>query len=133
MMDMVNFGLNVTDITSSQLINLVNNPVMILENQKDSILLPHRIVCCYFFGTINYYAESSNLIIGLSDLTFGLLDPGIFSSNVNSSSLINVSDCQKVITDTLINQPLLFKNLGQDLSNGNGSLKMFVWYSTIAF
>jgi len=46
-MDMVNFGLNVTDITSSQLINLVDNPVMILENQKDSILLPHRIVCCY--------------------------------------------------------------------------------------
>lgn len=133
MMDIVNFALNVTDITSSQLINLVNNPVMILENQKDSILLPHRIVCCYFFGTIDYSVASSNLIIGLSDLTFGQLDSAIFSSNVNSSSLINISDCQNVITDTVINQPLLFKNLGQDLSNGNGSLKMFVWYSTIAF
>jgi len=84
-------------------------------------------------GTINYYAASSNLIIGLSDLTFGRLDSAIFSSNVNSSSLINISDCQNVVTDTLINQPLFLKNLGQDISNENGSLKMFVWYSTIVF
>lgn len=132
-MDMVNFRLNVTDITSFQLNNLVSSPVTILENQKDSILLPHRIVCSYFLGATKYITSSSNLIISLSNLIFGQLDSSFLSSEVNSSSLINISDCNNVITDTLINQPLLLKNSGQDLSNGDGNLKVFVWYSTIAF
>lgn len=132
-MDAVNFGLNITNINSSELNNLTNTPIVILDSQKDSVLLPHRIVCSYFLGTMKYVSSSSNLIISLSNLIFGQLDPTIFSSEVNSSCLINISDCNNVITDSLINQPLLLKNSGQNLSNGNGTLKVFVWYSTIAF
>lgn len=132
-MDAVNFGLNITNINSSELNNLTNTPIVIFDSQKDSVLLPHRIVCSYFLGTMKYVSSSSNLIISLSNLIFGQLDPTIFSSEVNSSCLINISDCNNVITDSLINQPLLLKNSGQNLSNGNGTLKVFVWYSTIAF
>jgi len=132
-MDIVNFGVNVTDITSSELDNLVVNPVVILDGQKDSILVPHRVVCSYFLGTMKYVSSSSNLTIAISDLIFGQLDPTIFSSELNSSCLINISDCRNVATETLINQPLLLKNSGQNLSNGNGTLKIFIWYSTIAF
>jgi len=132
-MDIVNFGLNTVDIDSSQLSDLVNNPVVILNSQEGSILLPHRIVCSYFSGTTNYISSSGNLTIAISDLIFGQLDSTILSSEVNSSCLINISDCRNVATETLINQPLLLKNSGQNLSNGNGTLKIFVWYSTIAF
>jgi hypothetical protein len=132
-MDIVNFGLNTVDVDSSQLIDLINNPVVILDAQNDSILVPHRVVCSYFLGTMKYVSSSSNLTIAISDLIFGQLDSTILSSEVNSSCLINISDCRNVATETLINQPLLLKNLGQNLSNGNGSLKIFVWYSTIAF
>lgn len=132
-MDIVNFGLNTVDVDCSQLIDLINNPVVILNSQEGSILLPHRIVCSYFSGTTNYISLSSNLIISLSNLIFGQLDSTILSSEVNSSCLINISDCRNVATETLINQPLLLKNSGQNLSNGNGTLKIFVWYSTIAF
>lgn len=132
-MDGVNFGLNITNINSSELNNLVDNSVVILDSQKDSLLLPHRIVCSYFLGTMKYVTSSSNLIISLSNLIFGQLDSSVLSSEVNSSCLINISDCHNVITDTLINQPLLLKNSGQNLSNGDGTLKIFVWYSTITF
>ena len=132
-MDIVNFGVNVIDISSSELDNLVVNPVVILDGQKDSILVPHRVVCSYFLGTMKYVSSLSNLTIAISDLIFGQLDSTILSSEVNSSCLINISDCRNVATETLINQPLLLKNLGQNLSNGNGTLKIFVWYSTIAF
>ena len=132
-MGIINFGLNTVDVDSSQLIDLINNPVVILDGQKDSILVPHRVVCSYFLGTMTYVSLSSNLTIAISDLIFGQLDSTILSSEVNSSCLINISDCHNVITNTLINQPLLLKNSGQNLSNGNGTLKIFVWYSTIAF
>ena len=132
-MDIVNFGVNVIDISSSELDNLVVNPVVILDGQKDSILVPHRVVCSYFLGTMKYVSSSSNLTIAISDLIFGQLDPTIFSSELNSSCLINISDCRNVATETLINQSLLLKNSGQNLSNGNGTLKIFVWYSTIVF
>jgi hypothetical protein len=132
-MDMVNFGLNITNINSSELNNLVTNPVVILDSQNDSILVPHRLVCSYFLGTMKYVSSSSNLTIAISDLIFGQLDPSIFSSEFNSSCLINISNSRNVVTETLINQPLLLKNSGQNLSNGNGTLKIFVWYSTIAF
>jgi hypothetical protein len=132
-MGIINFGLNTVDVDSSQLIDLINNPVVILDGQKDSILVPHRVVCSYFLGTMTYVSSSSNLTIAISDLIFGQLDSTILSSEVNSSCLINISDCHNVITNTLINQPLLLKNSGQNLSNGNGTLKIFVWYSTIAF
>ena len=132
-MDIVNFGLNTVDIDSSQLIDLINNPVVILDAQKDSILVPHRVVCSYFLGTMKYVSSSSNLTIAISDLIFGQLDSTILSSEVNSSCLINISDCRNVATETLINQSLLLKNSGQNLSNGNGTLKIFVWYSTIVF
>ena len=82
---------------------------------------------------MKYVSSSSNLTIAISDLIFGQLDPTIFSSELNSSCLINISDCRNVATETLINQPLLLKNSGQNLSNGNGTLKIFIWYSTIAF
>jgi hypothetical protein len=132
-MDIVNFGLNTVDVDSSQLIDLINNPVVILNSQEGSILLPHRIVCSYFSGTTNYISLSSNLIISLSNLIFGQIDPVVLSSTVNSSCLINVSDCRNVATDTLVNQPLLLKNLGENLTDGDGTLRIFTWYSTIAF
>jgi len=132
-MDIVNFGLNTVDVDSSQLIDLINNPVVILDSQEGSILLPHRVVCSYFLGTMKYVSSSSNLTIAICDLIFGQIDSTILSSEVNSSCLINISDCRNVATETLINQPLLLKNSGQNLSNGNGTLKIFIWYSTIAF
>ena len=132
-MDIVNFGLNTVDVDSSQLIDLINNPVVILIIQEGSILLPHRIVCSYFSGTTNYISLSSNLIISLSNLIFGQIDPVVLSSTVDSSCLINVSDCRNVATDTLVNQPLLLKNLGENLTGGDGTLRIFTWYSTIAF
>lgn len=131
---MINFGLKITDIKASELTNLVSNPVVILNNEEEnSILLPHRIACFYFPNTVSYITSSSDLIISLYDLLFGKLDPSLLSNNFNASSLINISDCQNVITDDLINQPLLLKNLGQELSGGDGTLKVFVWYSTVIF
>ncbi len=61
-MDAVNFGLNITNINSSELNNLTNTPIVILDSQKDSVLLLHRIVCSYFLGTMKYVSSSSNLI-----------------------------------------------------------------------
>jgi len=130
---MVNFGLNITDIKASELINLVNTPMIILTEEKDSILLPHRIVCSYFPRTTNYSTSSSNLVFTLSGLVFGSLDASLLSLNTASSSLINVSDCQNVINNKLINQPLLLQNLGENLTDGDGNLKVFVWYSTVTF
>ena len=93
----------------------------------------HRVVCSYFSGTTSYISSSSNLTISLSNLIFGQIDPVVLSSAVDSSCLINVSDCRNVATNSLVNQPLLLKNLGENLTDGNGTLRVFTWYSTIAF
>ena len=47
-MDIVNFGLNTVDVDSSQLIDLINNPVVILNSQEGSILLPTELFALIF-------------------------------------------------------------------------------------
>lgn len=132
-MNIVNFGVSTIGITPSELNNLVTQPVVILDGQKDSILVPHRVICSYFAGGQPYSIGASNLTFAISDLIFGLLNPTVLSSKVNTSCIINVSNCQSVETESLINQPLLLNNLGKELSDGDGTLKIFVWYSTIVF
>ena len=131
-MNIVNFGVSTIGITPSELNNLVTQPVVI-DGQKDSILVPHRVIYSYFAGGQPYSIEASNLTFAISDLIFGLLDPTVLLSKVNISCIINVSNCQSVETESLINQPLLLNNSVNELSDGDGTLKIFVWYSTIAF
>lgn len=90
----------------------------------------HRVVCSYFSGTTSYISSSSNLTISLSNLIFGQIDPVVLSSTIDCSCLINVSDCRNVATDTLVNQPLLLKNLGENLTGGDGTLRIFTKYYT---
>lgn len=128
---MINFACEIVDISPTQLVNLADTPIEILHSIENEILIPHRIALLYYPLSIPYIVEDSNIVITFSDIIFGNIDPILFSKTINVASLINIQDCTFVQFDNLINQSLILKNLGKNLTDGDGRLKVFIWYSTI--
>jgi hypothetical protein len=123
----VNIQRSVVEISSSQILNLDNCPVSLVQCPKGYAILPYNVVTIYIPGTRKYDLDIN---IAIGRLIFGKVDSKLFKEDDPALDVLNLKDIKVVSNSDIINQDLIIYNRDSGSLKGNGTLKVVTWYST---
>jgi len=126
-----NIQLSVVEISSSQILDLDNHPVSLVECPLGCAILPRNVVTIYIPGTQEYDDDDLDINIAIGNVRFGTVDSNLFKEDDPALDVLNLKDIKVVSNSDIINQDLIIYNRDSGLSKGNGTLKIFTWYSTL--
>jgi hypothetical protein len=120
----------ITDISSAELLSLAENPITIAPAPgAGNVIIPLSIFANYIFGTNPYVIGSGSLwtnigpVVEIQELNaLGFLDQ---SSNQNQS--VPIEDTIES-SDAIINTAMTLSNIGDDFTEGDGTMKVIVYY-----
>jgi len=126
-----NIQLSVVEISSSQILDLDNHPVSLVECPLGCAILPHNVVTVYIPGTQEYDDDDLDINIAIGSVRFGTVDSKLFQEDCPALDILNLKDIKVVPNKNVINKDLIIYNKDSGLCSGNGTLKIFTWYSTL--
>ncbi len=121
---------SVVEISSSQILNLDNCPVSLVQCPTGYAILPYNVVTIYIPGTQEYDDKDLDINIAIGSVRFGAVDSNLFKEDDPALDVLNLKDIKVVSNSDIINQDLIIYNKDSGLCKGNGTLKVVTWYST---